>query len=71
MLWISPVRMLMNRGDCSHMFISDVQIKSSSLSLFLSLPFYPLSKYSCKNSKAQLITCMYCFAPSGVKPENF
>ena len=65
MFWISPVRMLMNKGECSHMLISAVQI-SSSLSLSLSL--YPLSKYSCKNSKARLITCMYCFAPSGVKP---
>ncbi len=35
MLWISPVRMLMNKGDYSHLLINDVQI-SSSLSLYLS-----------------------------------
>ena len=41
MFWISPVRMLMNKGECSHMLISAVQI-SSSLSLSLSLSLYPL-----------------------------
>ena len=36
MLWISPVRILMKKGDYSHLLINDVQI-SSSLSLSFSL----------------------------------
>ena len=42
MFWISPVRMLMNKGECSHILISAVQI-SSSLSLSLSLSLSSLS----------------------------